>query len=331
MFAVTLVALPVALAVAQQDTALRRVVARVPAGAPVQVELGGTRRVIAPIVATMSDGFALRDTAGGTQPVRFGDVTRFWVRKRAIGAGMAVGGVAGAGTGAFFGLLVSGLCDSSDCPSLGQGLLVGGLLGGLTGAAAGAIVGAAIPRWDLAWSSPARGRSSRANTTVAVPAPGTSSEAERRRVGEFTAFAITGYGGFPPDSLIPDQGFMAGVQGALGFRVGRFAFGPEAGILFGEQSNWSLAGVARLDLRDTRSGQLVPYLVGGLGGVFWEMEYLEASLLTASVGLGVTTGARGRLEARWHPVLQNPSVYSPTGQAVNPTLFTVAAGYRFVW
>ena len=240
MHPLLLIAAVQAAAPAPDSQALRAVVAKVPAGAPVQVELG-TRRIIAPIVATMRDGFALRDTAGGSQPVRYADVTRFWVRQRAIGAGAAVGGAVGAGGGAFIGLLASGLCESGgDCATEGEGLLIGGLIGALLGAGAGAIIGAAIPRWDLAWSNPSRGRgSSRANTTVALPPAGASSETERRRIGEFTAYAVAGFGGFPPDTLIPGKGVTAGVMGALGFRRGRFAFGPEVGLLFGEQQNWA--------------------------------------------------------------------------------------------
>ena len=146
MHPLLLIAAVQAAAPAPDSQALRAVVAKVPAGAPVQVELG-TRRIIAPIVATMGDGFALRDTAGGSQPVRYADVTRFWVRQRAIGAGAAVGGAVGAGGGAFIGLLASGLCESGgDCATEGEGLLIGGLIGALLGAGAGAIIGAAIPR-----------------------------------------------------------------------------------------------------------------------------------------------------------------------------------------
>ena len=58
---------------------------------------------------------------------------------------------------------------------------------------------------------------------------------------------------------------------------------------------------------------------------------MNADLLTGTVGLGVTSGARGRLEVRWHPDLQNDGAFSFTGQPIEPTLVTVAAGYRFAW
>ena len=73
-------------------------------------------------------------------------VSGLWVRGRATKVGAIVGAFAGAGFGAFLGLVVAGVCDA-DCPSQPSAMAVGGLLGGAAGLGLGAIVGAAIPRW----------------------------------------------------------------------------------------------------------------------------------------------------------------------------------------
>ncbi len=76
------------------------------------------------------------------------DLLRLEVRRGSHAkAGAIIGGIAGAVVGGFFGYLITGFCDAADCPSTGQGLVVGGLIGGASGGATGGLIGALVPRW----------------------------------------------------------------------------------------------------------------------------------------------------------------------------------------
>lgn len=322
----TLMLLPALPARAQApDTSLRTAVSAVPPGAMVRVETRTGLRYVAPIQGSMADGFALRDTAATSRTFRYADISRFWVRKRAIGAGAGTGAVAGTGFGVLIGLLAMEFaCDDTDCGSAGAYALTGGVVFGVLGAATGAIIGAAIPRWSERWAGTQRA-ARHGPTTVITPAAGTSPDVERHRIGEFGVSLVGGYGGFPASPSTPGPGPLGGAQIGLAFRAGHFTFGPESNVLFGDQKVWTLGGVARVDLSDVRRSAVTPYLVAGMGGAFWNSQgQFENDLLTATLGAGLAIGPRWRVEARWQPAVQNTST-------AKPSLVTVAVGPRLAW
>jgi hypothetical protein len=290
----------------------------------VRVETRAGLRYVAPISGSMADGFALRDTAATTRTFRYADVSRFWVRKRAIGAGISTGAVVGTAFGILVGLAAEGLCDTGDCGSTGEYMLTGGVIFGVMGAAGGAIIGAAIPRWSERWAGTHR-EGGHGPTTVITPASGESPEVERHRIGEFGLRLVGGSGGFPATPSTPGPGLLGGPEFGLAFRAGHFAFGPDVSVLYGDQHVWTLGGVARVDLADMRRNAVTPYLVAGLGGAFWSSQATsENDLLTATLGAGLTIGSRWRIEARWQPAVQNTT-------SAKPSLVTIAAGPRLAW
>ncbi len=117
----------------------------------VRVELRGGRRLSGTLLGVGGSSLAVEDETGASRSIPFADVTRYWDRRRAIAAGAVVGGIAGAASGAFLGMLAAGLCEYDCHASLGEGAVIGGLLVGATGALAGGAIGAAIPRWSLRW------------------------------------------------------------------------------------------------------------------------------------------------------------------------------------
>ena len=120
---------------------------------------------------------------------------------------------------------------------------------------------------------------------------------------------------------------MAGGSLGLGFRAGRASFGPETGFFLGDEKLWTITGVARVDLAGRHGTGLVPYVVAGAGGYVWIHDIGNSSYLTATLGVGATLGStrRWRIEARWHPVIQN------TDSGLQPSLFTAGAGLRLGW
>jgi hypothetical protein len=64
--------------------------------------------------------------------------------------GAIIGGVIGTLLGGFYGLMVAGLCDAASCPSLGQGVLVGGVAGGAAVGLLGYGIGNSFTRWGPA-------------------------------------------------------------------------------------------------------------------------------------------------------------------------------------
>ena len=166
------------------DSALRRVVAKLPAGTGVRVELGDAHRLTGSLSGAAAESFIIQTAAGVSLVVPHADVSRFWRRDRAIGAGAVVGAVSGAGAGAFFGLLVYGLCEY-DCPRSAAGAAtVGALIVGAAGAAAGGIIGAAIPRWRQLW------RGAAIDPRVIERPPRDSAAASsppKRHMGEFSS------------------------------------------------------------------------------------------------------------------------------------------------
>ena len=311
------------------DTSLRAAVSAVAPGSTVRIETRSGLRYVAPLQGSLADGFALRDTAATSRTFHYDDISRFWVRKRAIGAGVTTGAVIGTAFGILVGLAAEGLCDSGDCGSTGAYMLTGGVIFGAMGAAGGGIVGAAIPRWSERWAGAQRA-SQHGPTTVTGPAAGENREVERHRIGELSVFGVGGYGGFPANPAIagggtPGPGLMGGAELGLAFRAGHFTFGPESSVLFGDQGVWTLGGVARVDLADVRRSAVTPYLVAGLGGAFWSPDVqFENDLLTATLGAGLAIGPRWRIEARWQPAVQNTT-------SDKPSLVTLAVGPRLAW
>lgn len=297
------------------DSALRRVVATLPAGTGVRVELGDAHRLTGSLSGAAAESFTIQTAAGVSLVVPHADVARFWRRDRAIGAGALVGAVTGAGAGAFFGLVVTGVCEY-DCPrSTAGAAAVGALIVGAAGAAAGGIIGAAIPRWRQLWRGAAI--DPRANERPLRESAAASSP-PRRHTGEFTIQSVAG--GFVPAAT----GALAGASAALAFRAGRVAFGPEVTALGGSQQVRSLAGTLRIDLGPGGTTR-TPYLVAGAGG-YATSRPSGATLLRGIAGAGVTLGARQvwRAEVRWHPVIQNYDGF-------RLALVTLGAGYRLAW
>lgn len=314
------------------DTAaLRRAAAAIPPGQRVRVELLGGPRLIGDFQGVGPAGIEISDSLERRR-IALADVSRMWQRKRAIGAGAVVGGIVGAGVGGFFGLLVSALCESGDCPSYPQGIVVGGLIGGGLGAGAGGIVGAAIPRWSLRYRS--SGRAAAAGPVEpAIVADAGSPPVPRRRLGEFTLMGGAAYGGHqfvdPVFNEDVERGPMLGVEAGLGFRAGPLALGPEAGIWSGsDQSVWSIGGMIRYYVGDDQRHGTTPHLLLGLGAHQFRADIrpgfsVEPTLLTLTAGAGISTSSGWRLEARWHEVVQN--------DFYQPRLISVAVGRRFVW
>jgi len=305
----------------------------------VRVELYGGRRMTGTLLAADATGLTIESDSGPRLQVPYVDVARYWDRRRAVKAGAITGGILGAGAGAFFGMLVVGLCEY-DCgtTSLTQGAIVGGLAVGAAGAVAGAVVGAAIPRWSQRWRAsrylgPPPGAGS--VPVTAAPAPqGDSTHAphqqRRREIGEVTLFGIGGYGGYPSGIYgggSDTRGFIGGAAAALGFRMGQVAFGPQLGFLGGVDQVVEAQWIFRVDLADRRRPGSVPYVIAGAGANMWSAEFNNVAYFTGSFGAGLTFGSRHqwRTEARWQPVLQ----YSSSGP--HPTLITAGIGRRFSW
>lgn len=305
----------------EPDSVLLRTSARLRAGTQVRLELRDGSRQRGVFQWARPDGIGLGDSAVRTVPLA--DISRLWQRKRAVGAGAITGGIIGLGTGAFFGLIATALCEY-DCASTGSGIAFGGLLGAAFGAGTGAMIGAAIPRWSTVYR---RGRTTAPAGAPPAYAGNQEQPAPRRHIGEFSVLAVAGGGGYPADMtqlLPPDRGGVFGGEIGLAFRAGPLSLGPEFSILRGDHRIWTLGGMARLALGGREPGRKVaPHIVAGLGAYSWQTG-IDQTLLTASIGAGITSARGLRLEARWHPSLQN------TGTA-KPALFTVGAGYRVTW
>jgi hypothetical protein len=321
MLFAALVAAPLAPARAQERApALQPAIAATPLMTRVRVELRDRRRVIGTLREVGTDAFTIAVDSASALSLRYDDASRFWRRGRATKTGAIVGGIAGGLTGAFFGVLAHGLCEYNCGGSFTGSAAIGAVIVGGIGAGAGAIIGAALPRWNERW----RG----APATAAAPGAGIMAAEARpvrpRRIGEVTLLALAGGGGYPADpAAAGTRGFMGGVSASLGFRAGRFAFGPDAMVLQGAQPVRALAGTMRLDL-GAPDAPRATYLIAGMGGYSWPVMGGRHTLLTAIAGVGVTSHAGWRAEARWHPTVQN--LGSPV-----PGMVTLAVGRRIVW
>ena len=319
---------PAARAQQADSVALRQRVAALRPHTLLRFELIGGRRVTAPLLAPTDAGITLGDAAGIVATVPYGDAARLWQRRRSTRTGAIVVGLVGAGAGAFLGAVGHALCESNNCGSAGGAVAGGALLVGALGAGIGAIIGAAIPHWQLTWS---RRAGAPAPPTAAAPgAPSAPATREQditmtrgaRHIGEASLLGVAGYGGFPSAPLSPGhQGGLAGIELGLALRAGPIAFGPEAALMKGTQTVWTLGGMLRLDLA-ARSASARPYLLGGIGATNWGSRNYDAHLLTLTLGAGTTFArAHWRIEGRWHPCVQN--AVDP-----KPVLFTLAAGRR---
>ena len=316
LLALLLLAAPLA---AQTPGSLGPVVASTRPGTLVRAELGDGSRVTGALGGADASSFTLAPDSTGVVTVRFDDTRRFWRRGRAVGTGAIAGGAIGAATGAFLGMLVHAICEYDCSGSEAGAAVVGGLLVGGIGAGAGAIIGAAFPRWKEVW----RGTPLRA-APEAGTAAGASPLVRARRIGELTVQAVGGAGGYPAYAGFPgDAGAMGGAAVSLGFRAGRVGFGPDVQLLAGPSSLRSLSGTLRVDLGGS-GGRAVPYAIGGLGGYVWSSNGGSTSVLTGTLGGGVTLNGAWRVEARWHRNLQN--IGGPA-----PNLVTLSAGRVLAW
>lgn len=286
----------------------------------IRVEIQGRERWRGIYQASSTAGIDVADSSG-TRRAPLGEVTRLWERRRAVGAGAIVGSLLGAGGGAFLGLIVTAVCEY-ECNSTSQNVFAGSLLGAAFGAGTGAIIGAAIPRWSTRYrraGAPVPGRGAPYTNPDAPATP-------RRRIGEVNVLALAGAGGFPEDPAIAQPastGFMGGLELGLAFRAGRLALGPEGSLLRGTHHLLTIGGMIRYELGDPVTSRIVPHVTAALGAHGWTTG-TEQTLLTLTLGGGITLPEGWRLEARWHPSVQNMDTQMPS-------LVTVAAGRRFSW
>lgn len=331
LFALLFLAAVPAAAAQNHDSVVLRAAASLRAGTLIMAELQGLDRARGLLQGAGLNGIEIAD-ASGARVLPLADVSRLWQRKRAVGAGAVVGGVIGAGTGVFFGLIATALCEY-DCASTGSGIAIGGLLGAAFGAGTGAVIGAAIPRWSTVYrgsggdgGDPGDGRWRSAQEPILA----TGAPAPRRHIGEISLLAIGGGGGREGDAVgmvPPSRGAVFGGELGLAFRAGAFSLGPETSIMRGGHRLWTLGGMMRFALDGDRGAnprRASPHVTAGLGAFAWRSGFASQTLLTATFGGGVTLPAGWRLEARWHPSLQNTGL-------PKPVLVTVAAGYRVTW
>ena len=182
-----------------------------------------------------------------------------------------------------------------------------------------------------------------ATVVAASPMAAQSSTGEFRLLG-FAAYApeVSRAAGFQDPAGPPESSSMAGAAGDFSFVAGRFRLGPEGFVLRGSDRRvWSFGGVARYE---AGSSGFRPFGVLGAGLYSWDRPSSidvpptpafrswgsDVSLVSLSVGAGVSLGARGRrlaaiAEARVHRTLARPEF---TGAR---SMVTFGLGGRFAW
>jgi hypothetical protein len=146
---------------AQTDSlgTLHSAVAATPPMKRVRVEFLDGRRQEGTLYDPTASSIQLTDSTQASQPIAYGDVTRYWVQGRATGTGMITGATIGVASGALLGILgaafscIDGCIGGGSPPYLGYAV-VGAALGGAVLGGVGALIGTAFPRYHLKWRAP---------------------------------------------------------------------------------------------------------------------------------------------------------------------------------
>jgi hypothetical protein len=248
---------------------------------------------------------------------------RIWLQQRSTSRGMKAGAIigapAGAAFGAFFMLLVSGLCEY-DCPedkprAIALGALGFGAFGGLAGGTIGAVVGASIPRW-LDIDDPRIRLPTTDDVAASVPVT----------IGSLAvtpALAGAANGG----------GLGAGARATYMFHLRRAGLGLEAGAYdLGNDTRVAHAGgLARFGAGFDR--RLEPYVTLGTGLYSWSDVgggAIQLGGYSAGAGINVRSASRKQTlfaEARW----QDNLTISGDLDSSKYGFYTIGIGGSLAW
>jgi hypothetical protein len=112
---------------------------------------GARFRLHGPTVGTLDGRLVQVDdrsvTLSDHTPVPLTELDTVWRRGRATLTGGIVGSALLTLPGAIVGSFAAGMCETSSCPSQGEGVIVGAAFGAATGFLFGAVIGTLIPKW----------------------------------------------------------------------------------------------------------------------------------------------------------------------------------------